>query len=201
MLVIGLGGCSTATPDENATVAQTSSLVSTEASERPTEPISAAPVEVTSSPAPVATPSPASVDFFSLFYVALEDDGVSGPKIGCNDSMVMVQVQVREEGTNVDNQVERSLQQLLEERDTTIGQSGLYNALARSSLTYVSAVVDANADLVTVNLAGQVVSSGVCDDARIVQQLQYTAMVAAGVGSAKILVENVPIEHLLGGHG
>ena len=52
-------------------------------------------------------------------------------------------------------------------------------------------------DQVTVNLTGTVMSGGTCDDPRIIEQLKYTAKVAAGVGSARILVNGSDIEELL----
>lgn len=84
---------------------------------------------------------------------------------------------------------------LLAHDEGMLGESGLSNALAGSDLDYVSSAVDG--DVVTVELSGTVKSGGTCDDPRIIEQLQYTALTAAGTGEARILVDATELEEVL----
>ncbi|MGX1750680.1 GerMN domain-containing protein [Glutamicibacter protophormiae] len=127
----------------------------------------------------------------TLFYVAVGDAGQSGPEIGCGDSLVATQTGPEE----FTNQVEASMAALLADDNEELGGSGLRNALAASNLEYVTSLVDG--DVVTVELEGTVSSGGTCDDPRIIEQLKYTAMTAAGTGEAEILVEGEKIEEVL----
>ena len=111
--------------------------------------------------------------------------------IGCGDSIVAT-----ETGPVIyASQVEAAMSDLLENKDSVHGESGLMNALASSDLKYVSSVV--SGDTVTVELTGQVSSGGICDDPRIIAQLTHTAMVAAGTGEARILVDGTDINDRL----
>jgi hypothetical protein len=123
--------------------------------------------------------------------VALGDQGQAGPMIGCGDSIVAT-----ETGPVIyASKVEASMSDLLEDKDTVHGESGLMNALASSDLSYVSSSV--SGDTVTVELTGEISSGGVCDDPRIIAQLTHTAKVAAGTGEAKILVDGIDINEKL----
>lgn len=143
-------------------------------------PMSSAPSSVTSTTAAL-----------TLFYVAVGDAGTSGPEIGCGDSLVATETGPKE----FTNQVKASIATLLAEDDEQLEGSGLRNALASSDLEFVSSAVDG--DVVTVQLRGTVSSGGTCDDPRIIEQLKYTAMTAAGTGEAEILVAGEKIEEVL----
>ncbi|MCW4465891.1 GerMN domain-containing protein [Glutamicibacter sp. MNS18] len=150
------------------------------------------PATATTSAPPDESPSPSpTTAALTLFYVAIGDEGVSGPEIGCGDSIVAT------ESTPVEftDQVEVSMSTLLADDEREHGASGLQNTLVASDLEFVAAQVAA--DTVTVDLTGQVVSGGACDDPRIIEQLKYTAMTAAGTGSAEILVDGEAIEDVL----
>ncbi|MGO3762379.1 hypothetical protein [Glutamicibacter arilaitensis] len=131
----------------------------------------------TSSPATTDTPTGTSPSqqtaALTLFYVAVGDDGVAGPEIGCGDSIIATYTGEK----TFSDQLAAAMTSLLADKQDTHGESGLRNALSASDLTYVSAQVAD--DTVTVDLSGLVVSGGVCDDPRIVEQLKYTAMTAA----------------------
>lgn len=127
----------------------------------------------------------------TLFYVAVGDAGKSGPEIGCGDSLVATETGPEE----FVNQIEAAMMALLAEDDAELGESGLRNALAASELRYLSSQVDD--DVVSVELSGTISSGGSCDTPRMIEQLRYTAMTAAGTSDAKIFVDGKVIEEVL----
>lgn len=137
-------------------------------------------------------PSPSTTTAaLTVFYVAVDDQGKSGPLIGCGDSLVATETEPRA----FTNHVEAAMVALLGDNSATHGESSLLNAVAASELRYVSSKV--GDDQVEVDLSGTLSSGGTCDDPRIVEQLKFTAKVAAGVGSARILLNGVDIEKML----
>ncbi len=142
-------------------------------------------------PSPLAPQTSTTTSPLTIFYVALNDKGQSGPMIGCGDSIVAT-------GTPpviYASQVEAAMSDLITDRDARHGQSGLVNTLSDAHLEFVSSSVDG--DTVTVELTGDLASGGVCDDPRIVAQLTYTAMVAAGTGEAKVLINGIEVNKYL----
>ena len=190
LLGLALSGCSPAeppAPGSPSAIQSPSATVTT----------SPAPTVATSPSGPSAPSSaPASPSTttakLTVFYVAVDDqEGVSGPKIGCGDTLVATETGPAE----FTDQVEAAMNALLKDDSPTHGESGLKNAVAASTLKFKSSTV--KGDQITVNLTGTVMSGGTCDDPRIIEQLKYTAKVAAGVGSARILVNGSAIEELL----
>ncbi|MEE1620989.1 hypothetical protein ACQ3I4_08335 [Zafaria sp. Z1313] len=140
-----------------------------------------------------SAPSPATAAL-TVYYVALDDRGIAGRRIGCGDSLVAAAT----EPVRFTDQLEASLERLLD-AGTPPRDAGLVNALARSELRFVSATVDG--DSVTVMLTGRLVSAGTCDAPRLREQLEETARFAAGVGEAVVLVDGTPIGRLLDASG
>ncbi len=148
-------------------------------------------------PQAAASPAPAGGLFSNvkIYLVAINDNGVSGPKIGCNDSLVAVDRPIPQ--TNAP--LTAALNQLLSLHERDYGQSGLVNALYQSNLQIQSvAIVNG---LATIKLTGQLQSGGVCDDPRIINQLDYTARQFPTVRSTAIYVNGKPIQTLLSGKG
>ncbi len=146
---------------------------------------------VTQTTEPSSSPVTAEDAPLSLFYIALEDKGVSGTEIGCGDSLVKTTT----ESVSFTDEVEASFKRLLSNHKQYLGESGLYNALYQSRLSYVDSTVEG--DTVTVNLTGTLTSGGACDDPRIINQLEQTAMVAADVDEAVVNIDGVPVEERL----
>ncbi len=146
-------------------------------------------IEPSQSP-PVSQPESKTAPL-SLFYVAVDDNGVSGTEVGCGDSLVMTTT----EPVTFTNQVKASFDRLLADHEQRLGESGLYNALYQSRLSYVGSSV--SGDTVTVNLTGELQSGGTCDDPRIITQLKRAASVAAGVGNAVVKIDGVTVEQRL----
>ena len=126
----------------------------------------------------------------AVYYVALDDGGTSGVRFGCNDSLVAVH--------NADSTISEPLQAAMSRLLSGPGAppaGGLYNALAASSLRYVSGYLDGTT--VVVNLTGAVQPGGVCDLPRIEAQLTHTAVTAVGAVRAEIYVGGVPLADVL----
>lgn len=129
----------------------------------------------------------------SLTFIATGDDGLSGPRIGCGDSAVSVPIT-----TTTIAPLGEVMRAQLAEKDIHLGQSGLYNALAQSNLTYDSATIaDGHA---TVRLSGQLLSGGVCDIPRITEQLTAPALQFDNIDTVTVLINGEPLEELLDLH-
>lgn len=126
-----------------------------------------------------------------VYYIATDDNGTSGDKIGCGDSVVPVETPA----VTTTDVIKSSFASLLTNHKKDYGQSGLYNALYQSNLTYVSSNV--NDDTVTVVLTGTITQGGECDAPRIKAQLEYTAMHAAGTKKAVITVNDKSLDSVL----
>lgn len=123
--------------------------------------------------------------------MAVGDNGVSGPKIGCGDSLVATTTGP----VTFTDQVGPSVKTLLANKNRDIGMSGLINVLYQSSLTYLGGELDGST--ITIWLSGQFMLGGVCDIPRAKAQLEYTAMSASGATSAQVFVNGRPIDEVL----
>jgi hypothetical protein len=156
---------------------------------------------ITKSPLPSLTPSPTSApskggNSIKIFLIALEDNGTTGKKIGCNDSVVPVSINI-EPTLGV---LRASFVELLKlEGQSYYGLSVLYNSLYQSKLSIVSLnIVNREAIL---NLKGTLASGGVCDDPRIQAQLEETALQFNTIDRVSIFINGIPLAHLLSGQG
>jgi hypothetical protein len=129
-----------------------------------------------------------------IFLVAIEDNGRSGKKIGCTDSVVPVEVTLLQPTQAV---LRASLEALLAVKTQVYGGSGLYNALYQSSLAVEKLSLDNG--LAVIHLRGEMKSGGVCDDPRLIAQLEETALQFSNVQQVEIFVNDVPIKQLLSG--
>ena len=129
-----------------------------------------------------------AIDRTNIYLIALDDNGQSGPEIGCGDSVVAVEVAISP--TNAP--LKASLTKLLSIKDQYYGLSGLYNALYTSDLQ-VTSVVIVNRQAV-VHLSGSISMGGVCDEPRVSAQLKETALQFSTVDSVAIYVNGVLLE-------
>ncbi|WP_240617810.1 hypothetical protein [Pseudarthrobacter sp. AG30] len=154
-------------------------------------PPSSAPASPTATQEPSPTGLPEQVGPLTIYYVAVDDNGVSGPKIGCGDSLVATTTGP----VRFTDQVGPSVGTLLANKSRDVGMSGLINALYQSNLTYVAGELDGST--ITIWLTGQFMLGGVCDIPRAKAQLEYTAMAASGATSAQVFVNGRPIDEVL----
>lgn len=191
-------GAATASPEPTATrnpsPTGTPSVTSSPmARPRPTEtPRPAAPTETSTVPPPTATPATMTVE---IFLIAIGDNGVSGPQIGCGDSVVGVERTV----PTTSAPLRAALEELFALGTQQDPESGLYNALAQADLTIDRiAIRDGTA---TIELSGTLLRGGVCDDPRIEAQIEQTASQFATVDEVDVFVNGVPLDEVLSGEG
>ncbi|MCF3140593.1 GerMN domain-containing protein [Paenarthrobacter sp. AR 02] len=148
-----------------------------------------APSTDPATPLPVPLPSnraarvPDDVDAAgpAVYYVAINDGGARGVRFGCNDSLVPVRG-----ATTPGDPLSVTLGRLLEGGLPVDGDATLYDALAGSSLHFLSGYMSGST--VVVNLSGSLRPGGVCDVPRIQAQLTHTAVAASGASRAEIYV-------------
>jgi Sporulation and spore germination len=122
-----------------------------------------------------------------IYLIAVEDNGRSGRRIGCGDSLVAVTRSIRPTTAPLT----AAMAALLSDHRRFYGQSGLYNALYQSRLKVQSArVVNGKA---TIHLTGKMQLGGVCDSPRVKAQLEQTAHQFSTVRSTAIYINNVPL--------
>ncbi|HLG25211.1 MAG TPA: GerMN domain-containing protein [Candidatus Gracilibacteria bacterium] len=137
----------------------------------------------------------ASTSEIKLFYIALGDEGKSGKKIGCGDSVVAVKKSIAPTAAPLT----AALESLLSYKDQTYGETGLRNFLTSPTLKLESVnFVEGKA---TVNLSGEFLLGGVCDSPRVEAQLKETVLQFPTVTEVEIFVDGKKLEDLLSGRG
>jgi hypothetical protein len=126
-----------------------------------------------------------------VFLVALDDNGKSGAKIGCNDSLVSVTREV----SPTRAPLRAALEELLKLPQKGGPQDSLHNALYYSKLKVRS--VSLRRGVATVHLRGTVVVAGICDNPRVEGQIEATALQFPGVRRVKVYVNNRPLSYYL----
>ncbi len=145
---------------------------------------------VTSTSTPT-TPTTTQTSSIKAFYIAIGDDGASGKKIGCSDSVIPVTRNV----TPTASPLRSALETLLADKTQYYGGSGLYNSLYQSTLSIESlSIVNGTANI---RLTGTYQLSGTCDTPRFKAQLEETAKQFATVKNTAIYLNNKPIDEAL----
>jgi hypothetical protein len=134
---------------------------------------------------------PPDVDQVQLYFIALGDQGASGPEIGCGDSVVPVTINIPPTVAPLTAAFER----LLDVDEEYYNQSGLYNALHRSDLTIDSAVVE-NGQAV-VYLSGELRIGGTCESPRLEAQIRQTADQFSTVGESTVYINGERLENIV----
>ncbi len=138
--------------------------------------------------------SPATMTV-KVFLVALSDNGQSGKKIGCDDSLVAVNRTI----PSTSAPLTAAMKELIALRQRTYGESALYNALYQSNLKVAGvALVNRKA---TINLTGTVLLGGVCDNPRFAAQILETALQFPTVGEVAVTINGAPLDKFLSEKG
>lgn len=137
---------------------------------------------------------------FSLYFIALNDKGASGQKIGCDDSVVPVQQTSSNGGEkNTQQLLTEAYQRLLSIKDKSYGESGFSNILAKSSLKLESLEIQGSKAIV--KLTGVLNSEGICDDPRIQAQLEQTALQFPELKTVEIYINGKSLNQWLSQKG
>lgn len=128
-----------------------------------------------------------------LFFIAVDDNGASGKKIGCNDSVVPVDVSVG----RLPSTLRTAYNRLLSTREESYGPRNLSNPLSKSRLRVKSIVIRNRTAII--KLTGRLVSAGACEDPRLEAQLTETALQFPTVRRVSVFVNNVPLGRVLSG--
>ena len=134
-------------------------------------------------------------DRVRIFCIALEDAGAAGRQVGCNDSVVPVEVTLPRSAPAL----EGALQALLDVDEQFEPTSGLYNSLYASPLR-IQRVVRQGSQ-VQVVLDGYLELGGACDSPRVLAQLQETALQFEDVQHVYFYLDGKPLTELLSGQG
>ena len=127
----------------------------------------------------------------SIYLIAVDDNGRSGPKIGCNDSVIPVTVDLPPTTAPLTAALER----LLALDDQFYGQSGLYNALYQSDLQVEQVTVENGR--ATIRLTGQLRLGGTCDSPRVDAQIKQTALQFSSVNQVAVFLNGRPLHDVL----
>lgn len=119
-----------------------------------------------------------------VYLVALGDDGKTGKKIGCNDSLVSVAHTIKKTAAPLT----AALRELLSTPQHSDGTPSLENFWKGRNLK-VSSVTIRNRTA-TIHISGEVFVAGVCDIPRIESQIQETARQFPNVKKVKVFIGN-----------
>ena len=158
---------------------------------------------------PTVSPTPAQAAgatmTVKIFLVALQDNGKNGQKIGCDDSIIPVNVEIPRTHTPLRD----ALNKLFSLKQETIppaekGGLELTNTLHASTLNVIG--ISLNNSTLKLNLSGQLSLAGECDDPRVQAQiadtaLQYSTINSLPVTGVKVFINGKPLERLLVGEG
>jgi hypothetical protein len=134
------------------------------------------------------TPAPQ----YSIYLIALNDQGLNGKEVGCGDSVVpVVENSTKATATNSEL-LNEAFNKLLSIKDKNLPQSPYSNFLADSSLKLVSAEIKDGKAIV--KLSGNFSLAGECDDPRVKAQLEETAAQFSDVKSVEIYINDKTLE-------
>ena len=133
-------------------------------------PIEQPPGEPTAQNQPVMTATEPVDQEVTIYLVAIEDNGQSGKKIGCDDSLVPIVIA----SESILESPWNALETLLRIEADVVSELGLYNALDQSNLDLVKFETKDNS--VKVYLEGEMMLGGVCDNPRVEEQLYATIL-------------------------
>lgn len=125
-----------------------------------------------------------------IFFIAIDDNGRRGEKIGCNDSVVSVERNIQETRAPL----KYSLEALLKEKKYDV-EMGLVNVLYQSDLK-IEKITLVNGKA-SIYLIGEHKLGGVCDTPRFKAQLEETALQFNTIRQVEFFINNRPIDEVL----
>lgn len=124
--------------------------------------------------------------------VKMEDDGKSGEKIGCGDSIIYIEKTA--EGIKLEDsrKIQLALKELFAIGATTV-EGPYYNGLQHSKNLNVDSVNETNngdSSIVSVLISGELISAGTCDDPRISEQIYSTIEANSSADKIEVLIND-----------
>ncbi len=119
-----------------------------------------------------------------VYLVAVGDNGKRGKKTGCDDSIVPVIRRISATGAPL----RAALQELLTIPPEPVDNPGLQNFWKGRNLTLKS--VSIQKQTATILITGEVFVAGICDEPRIVGQIEETARQFPNVKNVKVFIGN-----------
>ena len=151
----------------------------------------APPTAVLPTATTVPATSPAKEQMVKIFLIALEDNGQSGPLVGCGDSVIPITVTIPQ----TQGVLRAALERLLSAKQEFYGESGYYNALYQSDLELENVRIEQGQAII--HLTGTVMLGGVCDSPRVQAQIEQTALQFSTVSAVAVFINDTPIEEVL----
>lgn len=144
-----------------------------------------------SSTTPAASPSESStsaplVDEVDVYLVAVGDNGKKGLKIGCDDSLVRITRKIKPTVAPLKAAIEELLS-IPHEYSKELGNYWWGENLKLKSVSITEGVA-------TIHITGEgPFVAGVCDEPRITEQIENTAMQFSSVNKVKVFVNDKPL--------
>ena len=135
----------------------------------------------------------APAELIKFYLIIPEDNGQSGPLVGCGDSAIAVWRDRARTGS-LAGDIRASLEELFSIETMAYGQSGFVHSLHDADLT-VQRVV-AKEDAVVIDLTGTLQLVGTCGDARMETQVLLTVFQYPGFDNALITVNGANMKRL-----
>lgn len=126
--------------------------------------------------------APESTREVKVYLVASGDNGKRGKKVGCDDSLVPVTRRVSDTGSPL----RAALQELLSIPPEPVDNPGLQNFWKGRNLSLRS--VSIQKQTATILISGEVFVAGICDEPRIVGQIEETARQFPNVKNVKVFI-------------
>lgn len=158
-----------------------------------------AAIEPSPTPSPIPpteTPAPTEQVFtqVDIYLIALGDAGARGEEIGCEDSVVPVQVDIDPaQGTSA--AIRSAYNVMFTRGDEIAERENLYNVFSQSDLQVDE--VSLEDQTAVIRLTGQLMLGGVCDNPRVSAQLRETALQFSAVEQVEIFLNETPLEEVL----
>jgi hypothetical protein len=156
-------------------------------------------VQQTPTPTPTqvkttTTPPPATVTKIKVYAIDTNVPNHNGP-VGCGDQAVAIERTI----PPTTAPLKAALELLLSLKESNLGESGLYNALALQNWKLQSVSI-VNGEAI-IKLSGKDLIVGGCEDPRIKAQLEMTALQFSTVKRVSIFVNGVSLDKLMSGKG
>lgn len=127
-----------------------------------------------------------STETINVYLVAIGDDGQSGQRFGCDDSLVPLEVEIEQTG-KIEDRIAATLGALFALEDDDFAGTGLYNSLRQSDLMVDNVTVTDGMALV--EISGDRLLGGTCDDPRFEFQIEQTVLQFDEIEGVTVLFE------------